>query len=242
MEKIDRTGEITYNSFGSEMIIKEYRNNRDINVYFPKYNWLGEHVHYTQFKHGTLKCPYEPRVFGKGYIGEGKYSYKDHKIYKNWERMLRRCYSEKFHEDFPTYKECECERLLCLQDFGKWHNKNYYEIEGEVICLDKDILCKGNKIYSPETCIYVPEKINKLFSGNINGVSWDKNRNKWAVQMNVHSKHKHFGRYDSYEKARQVYKENKEKYMKEVIDSYKGKIPKDIYEKLQKAIYNYIIE
>ena len=33
--KIDRTGEIGCNNFGSKMVIKEYRNNRDIDVYFP---------------------------------------------------------------------------------------------------------------------------------------------------------------------------------------------------------------
>ena len=36
----DRVGEINYNTFGSKMIIKEYRNKNNIDVYFPKYNWM----------------------------------------------------------------------------------------------------------------------------------------------------------------------------------------------------------
>ena len=34
------------------------------------------------------------------------------------------------------------------------------------MCLDKDILYKGNKEYAPDKCIFVPERINKLFLKN----------------------------------------------------------------------------
>lgn len=49
MRKIDRTGEERVNNFGSKMIIKEYRNKRDMDVYFPEYNWTFEHAQYTAF-------------------------------------------------------------------------------------------------------------------------------------------------------------------------------------------------
>ena len=68
MKKIDRIGEEKINSFGSKMIIRGYRNNRDIDVYFPEYNWTFKHAEYKTFKNGNIKCPYEPRVFGMGYI------------------------------------------------------------------------------------------------------------------------------------------------------------------------------
>ena len=70
---IDRTGEEGYNNFGSKMVIKEYRKYSDIDVYFPEYDWTFEHVQYGKFKNGNIKCPYEPRYYGKGYLGEGKY-------------------------------------------------------------------------------------------------------------------------------------------------------------------------
>ena len=35
-KKIDRTGEMNINSFGSKMIISEYRGYMDIDVYFPE--------------------------------------------------------------------------------------------------------------------------------------------------------------------------------------------------------------
>ena len=49
-KKIDRTGEEKLNSFGSKMIIKVYRNNRDIDVYFNDYEWTVEHIKYQHFK------------------------------------------------------------------------------------------------------------------------------------------------------------------------------------------------
>ena len=82
MGKIDRTGEENINSLGSKMIIKEYRNNKDIDVYFPEYNWTFEHAQYNHFKNGKIKCPYEPRYFGKGYLGEGKYKVSENRRLK----------------------------------------------------------------------------------------------------------------------------------------------------------------
>ena len=71
--KIDRTGEKGINNFGSEMIIVGYRTSRDIDVYFPEYDWTAKGVQCNKFKNGKIKCPYEPRYCGKGYLGEGKY-------------------------------------------------------------------------------------------------------------------------------------------------------------------------
>ena len=70
---IDRTGEERLNTFGSQMVIKEYRGRNDMDVYFPEYNWSFKHAQYSNFKKGTIKCPYEPRTYGVGYLGEGKY-------------------------------------------------------------------------------------------------------------------------------------------------------------------------
>ena len=166
---IDRTGEERLNNFGSKMMIKEYRCNKDIDVYFPEYDWTFKHVYYNNFKKGLIKCPYEPRYFGVGYLGEGKYKAyengKQTRVYQTWNNMLERCYSDKYHEKQTPYMECEaCKEWLNFQEYGKWFERNYYEIEGEQMCLDKDILVKHNKIYSPDTCIFVPNTINVLFT------------------------------------------------------------------------------
>ena len=165
--KIDRIGEENVNNFGSKIIITRYRMNADIDVYFPEYKWTAKDVTYQNFKKGNIKCPYEKRYYGVGYLGEGKYKMSENrkltKCYKAWYHMLQRCYDHKLHERYPTYKDCKVsEEWHNFQNFGKWFDDNYYEIEGETMTLDKDILTKHNKIYSPETCIFVPQK-NKCF-------------------------------------------------------------------------------
>ena len=254
MRKVDRIGEEGCNKFGSKMIIKEYRNNRDIDVYFPEYNWTFKHAQYQSFKKGKIKCPYEPRTFGIGYLGEGKYKvWENGKItdeYDIWHSMLRRCYNPKLHEKRSTYKDCKVEDyLLNFQHMGEWIENNYYEVPGEKMCLDKDILCKGNKIYSRETCIFVPERINNLFTKsdksrgkNPIGVTELPSGNYQAYCSDGYGKLIRLGTYKTKEEAFNIYKEYKEKVIKEVIDSYKGIIPEPHYSRLREAMYNYEVE
>ena len=167
-KKIDRIGEENINNFGSKMIIKVCRNARDIDVYFPEYDWTFKHAAYQNFKKGNIKCPYKPRYYGVGYLGEGKYKTRENgklkREFKIWHNMLKRCYDSEFQERNPTYKGCTAENdWFNFQNMAEWIENNYYEVPGERMHLDKDILCKGNKVYSRETCIFVPERINTLF-------------------------------------------------------------------------------
>lgn len=251
---IDRTGEEGYNSFGSKMVIIGYRKAKDIDVYFPEYNWTFEHGIYTNFKNGKIKCPYERRYYDNGYSGEGKYKIfekgKHTDEFNIWYRMLERCYDPKLQEREPTYKGCKVEDyFLNFQHMGEWIENNYYEIPGEVMCLDKDILHKGNKIYSRDTCIFVPERINLLFTKRDKyrgdspiGVNPKSSGNYHASCSNGYGKLIHLGTYLTKEEAFQMYKEYKEKVIKEVIDSYKGKIPEPHYSRLREAMYNYEVE
>lgn len=254
-KEINRIGERNYNNFGSEMVIVNYNGCMDIDVYFPEFDWIFKHAKYNNFKKGEIKCPYERRFYNVGYLGEGKYKVsengKNTRVYDTWKAMLQRCYSEKEHERHPTYIGCEVyEGWHNFQNFAKWYKDNYYEVGNEKMCLDKDILFKGNKIYSPDTCIFVPETINKLFIKN------DKNRGesvigatlckngKYQAQCNIinpetgESKQEYLGLYDSQEKAFQVYKYHKERNIKQIADYYKIHIPQKLYD----AMYNYEVE
>ena len=165
--KIDRTGEEKTNNFGSVMIITRYKNSRSMDVYFPEYNWTKCNSNYKEFNIGNIKCPYEPRLFNTGYIGEGVYStLNSKKAYNKWSNMLRRCYDKKFQQKEPSYIGCTvCNEWHNFQTFTMWFEKNYYEIDNaKNMALDKDILVKNNKIYSPDTCVFVPQNINSLFT------------------------------------------------------------------------------
>ena len=115
--------------------------------------------------------------------------------------------------------------------------------------LDKDILVKHNKIYSPDTCIFVPHKINSLFTKRQNDrgesvIGTSPKNGKYQVKCSLinpktgKSKQEHLGYYDTQEKAFKIYKYYKEKNIREVADYYNDKIPQILYN----ALYNYIVE
>lgn len=86
---------------------------------------------------------------------------KNNPLYTAWANMLERCYSDKFHKKNLTYIGCTvCKNWLSLSNFKKWYDVNY--VEG---ChLDKDIIKRGNKIYSPKYCRYVSPQLNMLLT------------------------------------------------------------------------------
>ena len=253
--KINRTGERGVNNFGSEIVIVEYRKNNDIDVYFPEYDWIAKNKTYQHFKNGKIKCPYERNVYTIGYLGEGDYKASENRkltrVYSTWHRMLQRCYNEEYQKRQPAYIGCEvCEKWHNFQNFAEWDEENYYEIENEIMDLDKDILVKHNKIYSPETCIFVPQRINTLFTkrnskrgNNPIGVS-DYINGKYVAQCYIinpetgKSKREYLGVYETQLKAFEVYKEFKEKNIRQIADYYKDEIPQKLYD----TLYNYEVE
>ena len=99
--------------------------------------------------------------------------------------MLTRCYNEKHLVKNPSYKDCVvCEEWKRFSNFKAW--MEIQDWEGKQ--LDKDLLIRGNKLYSPETCVFVSKVINSFIteSGASRGqypigVKWDKNAKKFRV-------------------------------------------------------------
>lgn len=154
--------------------------------------------------------------------------------------MLCRCYSHKYQEKKPTYIGCYvCEEWLSFSNFKEWFDNNYRE----GYQLDKDILVKGNKIYSPETCCFVPQEINQLLikcNGSRGqhplGVSYHSQLNKFQVRMRISNIGKNLGLFNTANEAFQAYKTAKEAHIKEVATEYytKGKINERVYQALMK--------
>lgn len=228
------------------MKIIKYNNYSDIDIEFEN-GYVSKNNTYQNFKKGQVRNYLIEYVFGVACLGQGKYISEKNDIvtpeYECWINMLRRCYSDKYKKQFPTYKTCiACDEWLNFQNFAEWYNQNFYTAKNENMHLDKDILVKGNKIYSPETCIFVPSRINKLFIKGDNfrgkypiGVTYKSDINKFIARCNTLDKRKNLGVFSTEEEAFNKYKTFKEKYIKQVADEYKDYIP----DKLYKALYKY---
>lgn len=250
----NRLGERRMMNCGEETEIIEYVNNSNITIKFLKTDELIR-CQYDSFKKGLIKSHFTPTVYGVGIVGlkKARYSSGEHiRAYDIWKNMLRRCYDKKYQEKFPTYIGCiVCEEWLHYKNFKKWYDDNYYEIEGQKMCLDKDILIKGNKVYSPETCIFVPQNINSLFLKNNNsrgdlpiGVCYKKQNKKYQAYCNIFNiesnkyTYTYLGLYNTPEEAFEVYKKTKEENIKLVANYYKDRIPSKLYD----AMYEYEVE
>jgi hypothetical protein len=241
----DRVGLKKKNSFGLTMEVIEYKNYNNILVQFEQ----GEIIRaeWSQFKKGTLRSPYEKTIFGIGYLGEGKYKSKvkeEHSPqYKTWYQMFVRCYDKKYQEKYPTYIGCiVAEEWHNYQTFATWYDENIYHIEGERLELDKDILMKGNKIYSPETCVFVPRSINSLFTKRNSlrgtlpiGVHWCERDKSYVAQcMDGKGNKKGLGHHNAPLEAFNAYKSFKEQLIKQIAEENKNRIPNNLYEALMK--------
>lgn len=255
----ERLGEINTNCQGEPMKIIAYRKATDIDIQFLETNNIICHQTYNSFKTGALKDYFLPTFYGAGVLENSKIfddSGERTLAFKLWDSMLKRCYSEVDLQRYPTYRPCfVCDDWLHLPVFETWLADNYYQCGDEKMCLDKDILYKNNKIYSPETTMIVPERINILFTKtNANrgqypiGVYYKKKNKKFVAQVSKlkdeksHTKQQeHLGLYDTPEEAFQAYKRAKEDYIKEVADFYMNRYS-NFPQKLYDALYNYKVE
>lgn len=167
------------------------------------------------------------------------------KPYILWNGMLARCYNPKILQKKPTYKDVSvCDDWHYFSNFLKWYKEKgiWYRNGWE---LDKDILIKGNKVYSPQTCCFVPKEINSLLTNrksrrgeNPIGVSFIKSKNKFVATIAINGKNKTLGHYNNNIDAFYMYKTEKEKRIKELADKYKSELEPRVYE----ALYNYEVE
>lgn len=155
-----------------------------------------------------------------------------------WHNMYDRCYSNKYHERSPRYKDCSmcAEWLDDYNSFYDWVRENYYIVENEQIDLDKDILVKGNKVYSPDTCIFAPHSINTYFENLTREPV--KVADKYRIDIYIEGKSINIGYYNTEEEAKKAYIKHKEAAILAKADLYKDKIPRKLYD----AMVNWSIE
>lgn len=156
--------------------------------------------------------------------------------YHLWRDIIKRCYDEKTLIRRPQYNGCSvCEEWRHFSNFKKWFEEKY--IVG--FAIDKDILVKGNKVYSPETCCFVPTVINTAFATLKSrqeslplGVHYSKRLKKYKAEISKDRQKFYLGLFDNMQDAFQVYKVEKEKHLKELADRYKDVIEDKVYNTL----------
>ena len=196
-------------------------------------------------RNGKVKDPYAPSVYGVGITGT-KYVYKINgvqtKEYKLWCSMLRRCYSDanvcdNFKKKYPTYEGCEVsDNFKSYEYFYEWCQKQIgFGVDGWQ--LDKDLLIKGNKVYSESTCVFIPAEINTVLikstasrGKHLIGVYWCKRGKAFKARVNKNKgKQKHLGYFKTEVEAFSAYKQAKESFVKEQADKWKWQIDERAY-------------
>jgi hypothetical protein len=92
--------------------------------------------------------------------------------YKAWERILRRCYSDKCHKLQGTYTECiVASEWIKFSNFRRWMMRQKWQ----GMEVDKDLLKPGNKLYSQDTCVLIQNSINMFLTDHRAG------RGDWPI-------------------------------------------------------------
>lgn len=144
-------------------------------------------------------------------------------FYRVWHNMLSRCYSENSQIRQPTYTGCSVvPEWLYFTTFRSW----MFEQDWYGNHLDKDLLLVGNKIYGPDTCIFVSPQVNTFFLPGRNrdrstdiptGVYFHEQAGKFAAVVgNLGRGKTHLGLFDSSEAAHEAYVTAKTELAKEL--------------------------
>ena len=240
----DCVGKICKSKLSGDFKIVKYNDNRNVEVQFltTGFETVAQLGH---IRNGNVKDQHSPSVFGVGIFGT-KYpstiSGVNTKEYALWKRMLERCYSDKYQKKQPTYEGCEVsDNFKSYEYFYEWcHKQIGFDVEG--FELDKDLLVKGNKIYSEDSCIFIPQEINSLLvkrtasrGEHLIGVHWCKTHKAFVAQVRKNKgKPEHLGLFKTELEAFNAYKTAKEAFIKEQANKWKGKIDERAYEALMK--------
>ena len=242
----DCVGKVCKSKLSGDFKIVEYNNKTNVKIQFINtgYETVARLGH---IKSGGVKDPYSSSVFGVGVVGT-KYPAYEYgvvtKEYVLWNNMLKRCYSDIYQKKYPTYEGCEVsDNFKNYEYFYEWCNNQIGfgdDGNGNPFHLDKDLLIKGNKVYSESTCVFIPREINQLLVKRtasrgeyLIGVCWHKRDKVFMATVNKNKgKRENLGYFKTEVEAFNAYKQAKESFVKEQAEKWKGKIDERAYEAL----------
>ena len=244
----DCVGRVFKSKSSGDFKILKYNDSKSVEIQFLTTGYeivaqLGD------IRNGNVKDPYLPSVYGVGVVGT-KYPTRVNgvktKEYELWTSMLERCYSDTYKKQRPTYEGCEVSnKFKSYEYFYEWY-QNRIGFNKEGWQLDKDLLVKGNKIYSESTCIFIPREINQILVKStasrgkyLIGVCWNKKCKAFVAMVSKNKGNtEYLGLFNTEIEAFNAYKQAKESFIKEQANKFKSQIDPRAYE----ALMNYTVE
>ena len=240
----DCVGKLCKSLNSGDFKILKYNGAKNVEIQFLKTGYETS-VQLINIKSGSIKDSYVPSVCGVGILG-AKYPVsedgRDTKEYTLWRNMLKRCYSDNFKKKNPTYEGCEVgDNFKSYEYFYEWCHEQI-GFDNEDWHLDKDLLVKGNKVYSESTCVFLPREINQLLikceslrGEHLIGVSWHKTRKAFVARVGKNKGGSAWlGYFNTELEAFNAYKQAKESFIKEQANNWKSQIDERAYEALMK--------
>ena len=245
-------GKVCKSKSSGDFKVLKYNNAKDIEIQFLK---TGFETSATlgNVRNGEVKDRYSPSVFGVGILGAkypSKISGVQTKEYVLWQSMLQRCYSDAYKKKYQTYEGCEVsDNFKSYEYFYEWcHNQIGFGNKGNEnpFHLDKDLLIKGNKVYSEDSCVFLPQEINSLLvkctasrGKHLIGVSWNNASKAFVAMVNKNKgASEHLGYFTTEIEAFNAYKQAKEAFIKEQAEKWKSQIDYRAYN----ALMNYTVD
>lgn len=172
--------------------------------------------------------------FPATHLVDGKWT--NAKAYTIWSSMLKRCYEDGGYEQYKDVYVSE--EWLDYQDFAMWYSlqPEFRKMKGWQ--LDKDILNRASRVYSPENCKLVPIEVNLAVRvmaerSERQGVSWHKRDEAYRAYLKtVDGINLQKCGFQTESEAFSWYKINKEEQLKLLAEKYRGLVDDCVYEAL----------
>lgn len=229
----------TTKTYGDVLVLK-YLNSRNVTIKFINTGNIRT-VGASELKKGEIRDNEFDPVINVGIMDVKNLVTKHYapKEYSLWKNMLTRCYNTKTLKGNPTYQNCSVsDNFKVFSYFQDWYHKQV-GCDNKGWYLDKDIISRGNKVYSETTCCFVPHEINTLITNGSSyrgklpqGVILSSSGKRYRARVSKCGKYYDHGTYDTPEQAFEAYKVAKESHIKVVANKWKDEIDPRVYEAL----------
>lgn len=247
--RVIQEGQEYISNFGERFEVVKYYNSRNIWIRFldnPNYTPdLCIKVSSSNYiLKGSVRNPYRVNSYGGIFGIEYSSQLEDKRLcpfYNKWKGILERCFSKTYHKNKPTYKDCCVSTYFkYFPNFKNWCLHYLQDLEDKDITnyeIDKDLIFKGNKVYSEITCNLIPRELNviltnrKRFRGDYKvGVTYHQRDKHFRASISIKGKIVFIGSFDTEDEAFLEYKNYKEDYLKHLGEYYynKGLINKQV--------------